>query len=163
MIERIKEFTSGFVEGMKGPRMQELHQEEKEIAQRQLGLTIMCLASLPLDWVNDAAKVKKYEKILEKVKKDGKTGKGIFESLPDLYPDVPNWLMVAAGLVDLADPSPALGFIAEGYQFVVDGFYNRPKNIIEQGKEVFRIAKENIEKVRANQAQINQARVAFAA
>ncbi|HPJ17277.1 MAG TPA: hypothetical protein PK639_03580 [Candidatus Woesebacteria bacterium] len=152
------------MEGIKGSqKMQELHQEEKDIAKRRVGLALLCLASMPPGLLNDFLKTDKAEKILTGLTKDGKKGEGVFKFLPDLYPDVPEWLMVATGTLDAADPKSVLGLVAEIYQWTADALINQPINIFEKSKEIIRVAVENIEKVRANQPQINQAKAAFAA
>ena len=135
--------------------------EQKEIALR--GVALVTLAVLELVPVGNLAGegtklyallAKAAEKVPD-IKKAGAVG-GL---IPDLYPDLPPWLvkgLTAVGLV------PGLGAATEILQLMVDQYWNNPKNQLKMGKEVAEAIKNNFfDKSEYAQQQINEAQLAF--
>lgn len=138
--------------------------KEKEIAIRQTVLAGLIAAEFApgAEMINDATKdatiASRLGKIIKEKGPEAANAAKKMGLVKELYPNVPTWLISVFAAVDTAEV-PLLGAAPELVQFLIDGFFNDPKNRIIIAKETFNTFKD-IRKER-NSEKIDQAKATF--
>lgn len=138
--------------------------KEKEIAIRQTVLAGLIAAEFApgAEMINDATKdatlASRLGKIIKEKGPEAAKAAKKMGLVKELYPNVPTWLISVFAAVDTAEV-PLLGAAPELIQFLIDGFYNDPKNRIIFAKETVNTFRD-IRKER-NSEKINEAKATF--